>query len=101
MKNKFIIVLAVTLISCGASIAGPTLFSDDFESGLGQWVGIDGTSASHNGIIVTGAPANTTNVLTFTSTNSGGDIFASQLISHTGAPITIDFDYRGVLARVS
>ena len=96
MKSKIFFVLAVTLISCSAVFAGPTLlFSEDFEGGnLNQWTGKSG--GSHSGqIVVDPLDSASNNVLNFTSAVSGGDVFTSNLITHSGLPVTIEFDYLG------
>jgi hypothetical protein len=71
-------------------------FNEDFESGLGQWTGRAG--GSHNGQIVADPLASGNgSVLNFTSTTSGGDMFASSAITLPG-PIEISFDYLGLPA---
>jgi hypothetical protein len=69
-------------------------FSDDFESGLGQWTGRGG--GPHNGDIVADPLASGHGqVLYFTNLSSGGDTFLSSAISLSG-PIAVSLDYLGV-----
>lgn len=71
-------------------------FSEDFESGLGQWTGRAG--GSHSGQIVADPLASGNGgVLNFTSLIAGGDMFASSALSLSG-PIEISFDYLGLPA---
>jgi hypothetical protein len=84
------VTLATASLQCHA--LGP--FSEDFESGLGQWTGRAG--GPHNGAIVADPLASGHgNVLYFTNLASGGDTFLSSPIVLSG-PITVSFDYLGL-----
>ena len=76
---------AILLASYGQLNAATIYFSDDFESGLGQW------QPGSGGVIVQdGAHGG---VLTFNRTFSGGDIF-SVFVAPQGSYLS--FDYKGV-----
>ncbi len=73
--------------------AAVPLFYDDFENGLGQWVGK--YSQSGSAVTVTD-PLNSDhgNVLKFTAVTVGGDIFSRASFSIPG-PFEISFDHLG------
>lgn len=81
--------LLLTLSSLSAQ-ASVTLFSDDFESGLGQW-GPTGT-----GVIVADPLSSSNKVLSFTGLGSGGDIFTANSFYAPSQIYTISFDYLSV-----
>jgi len=80
------LVIAFTSFSVQASI---TLFSEDFESGLGQWNPI-GT-----GVLVADPadPLSGNDVLSFAGLGSGGDIFSANPFYASSQIYTISFDY--------
>jgi len=87
----YVLVIAAVL----ATSARADLFLDDFETDLSAWVGKDG--GAHHGTIVTDPLDPTNNVLTFTQTNWGGDIFATKdgFMLTSGQQYTISFKYLG------
>src|SRR5438128_1639803 len=99
MTNSHYLTVA-TLCGVALLTAIPSLkaqsFSDNFESGLGQWTGRNG--GPHHGITVDD-PLNSGHgsVLTFTALNTGGDMFSTSQLSFTG-PFAISFDYLGLPA---
>lgn len=94
--KKFIllacVVMAIAMVPVTADAA--SVFTDDFESGLGQWTGKGG--GTHHGQIVAD-PLNPGNsVLNFTSVISAGDIFQSPGLTTTpGQELILSFDYLG------
>jgi hypothetical protein len=86
-------VLALTL-ACAPAMAA-TVFSDNFESGLGQWTG-KGSGATSGQIVLD--PLNQSNhVLNFTAVVIGGDIFSSQPFYVGTAQTTyLSFDFLGL-----
>jgi hypothetical protein len=75
-------------------IANASVFSDDFESGLGQWVGKEG--GPHSGVTAADPlAAGHGSVLNFTSLIAAGDMFTATPISASG-PLLISFDYLGI-----
>jgi len=97
MLTKYILALVATLL-LGAT-ASADLFYEDFESGLSAWVGQGGDPSAHHGQIVADPlnPSSGNNVLTFTQTNWGGDIFATAagFAVTPGQQYTISFKYLG------
>ncbi len=89
MKNF----LAILLLAFASTSNASTLFSEDFETGLGQW------SDAYHGFNAqtTADPLNSSNqVLNFTGTNSGGDLFSSNAFtSTTSNSFILSFDYLG------
>lgn len=82
----------------GTSHASP-MFTDDFENGLGQWIGKSG--GAHHGIVVND-PLNAGNhVLTFTQLNSGGDIYSPLFSLTSGTTYRASFDYLGLAVKGS
>lgn len=77
-----------------------TLFFDDFESGLSQWIGKNG--GSHHGVIVPDPLQQGNNVLTFTGLNMAGDVFTAQSFTlQAGQHYRISFDYLGLATQGS
>jgi hypothetical protein len=92
------IVGGIIMVAGGLS-ASATGFSEDFESGLGQWTGKLG--GSHSGMIVTDPlTSGRGNVLTFSDVTYGGDIFTADQISFSGSTV-VSFDYLGLAIRRS
>ena len=83
-----LLLLATTSITHAA-----TLFSEDFESGLGQWN--DAYQGFNAQTVVD--PLNASNqVLNFTALRGGGDLFSSNAFtSTTGGSFILSFDYLG------
>ena len=95
MSVKCMPALAVVLVLSAAASAD--LFYESFEGDLSAWVGKDGVPTAHHGAIVVD-PLNAANkVLTFTETNWGGDIFATEagFAVTPGQQYTISFKYLG------
>lgn len=87
------IVVGITL-SAGGLTANAAGFSEDFESGLGQWTGKYG--GSHSGIIVADPlSSGHGSVLTFSDVTYGGDIFTADPILFSGSTV-VRFDYLGL-----
>jgi hypothetical protein len=93
LQTSVSIVAGIILVAGGlsASAAG---FSEDFESGLGQWTGKYG--GSHNGLIVADPlSSGRGSVLTFCDVTYGGDIFTADPILFSGTTM-VSFDYLGL-----
>ena len=90
-------ILAIVAVQVFATAAQADLFFDDFESDLSAWVGKSGTPGSHHGSIVTDPLDGSNQVLTFTQTNLGGDIFATAVGFDLapGRQYTVSFRYLG------
>ena len=89
MKVLNRILATVVLVGTTGISSAATLFSDDFESGLGQWT-------AGNGQIVADPAGGTNQVLNFSSLNSAGDIFStSSMYSSNSNLFTLSFDYYG------
>ncbi len=93
MNTLYPILLSFFFIPSGVSAAA--LFVDDFESDLSLWTGRGGSV--HNGVIVADPLNAGNNVLTFSNTVTGGDIFtAAQFNLSAGQQYQISFDYLGL-----
>lgn len=95
IRKRYILISTILLASIFCSGASADLlFQDDFESDLSAWTGKSG--GAHHGIIVED-PLNLDNhVLTFTGTNTQGDIYTKQSFALLdGKTYTIAFDYLG------
>lgn len=91
-----VLVSALTLLAVGLGAAQPasaTVFYEDFESGLGSWVGKSG--GPHNGAAVAD-PLQADNALNFTALNSSGDIFTFTSALFSPGSYTLKFDYLGL-----
>lgn len=75
-----------------------TLFFDNFESNLSQWTGK--YNGNHSGVIVND-PFGSDKALSFTSRQSGGDIFSLQSFSSHSQTYRLSFDYLGLTNRWS
>ena len=90
-------ILAVAAAAGMLFAAGPAaaaLFTDDFESGLGQWQAK--TGSPFQGQIVAdplGTPGN--DVLNFTGLNQAGSIVSVPQFAGGGGPYVLTFDYLG------
>ena len=85
------IAFSACLFAAGAQ-AG-TLFTENFESGLGAWTGKSG-GAFHAATVAD--PLNAGNkVLQFTALNSAGDIFTTATFSDPAGKYRVSFDYLG------
>ncbi len=86
-------VVFVTVIGAALPSRGAPLFYDNFESGLGQWVGKYGGTGS---AVTVPDPLNSGHgpVLKFTAVTVGGDIFSQASFSIPG-PFKISFDHLG------
>jgi hypothetical protein len=84
--KKLVAIMAV--VSSTSAFA----FTEDFEGTLGQWTGKN--NGSHSGQVVTDPISGSTNdVLNFTGTNSGGDIYT--LATFQPGTYRLEFDYLG------
>ncbi|NES65299.1 MAG: hypothetical protein F6K24_08560 [Okeania sp. SIO2D1] len=81
-------------LSSPSQAAYLTLFFDDFESGLSQWVGKEGEV--HHGQIVTDPLDSENMVLNFTALNGRGDIFSSNSFLSASGSYRLSFDYLGI-----
>lgn len=82
------------LLGSAFSASATTLFSEDFESGLGQW------SPNVNGQIAVDPTDASNHALNFSNVYVNGDIFSSTAISLTAGQIyKISFDYYGAGLR--
>jgi len=72
------------------------LFSDAFEGDLSAWAGKN--NGIHHGVIQTDPLDQSGNhALSFSSMNSGGDIFTNGLFSSPGGSFILSFDYLGLI----
>ncbi|MDY0357637.1 MAG: hypothetical protein RBR19_17275 [Sedimentisphaerales bacterium] len=97
-KVWFSLAVLVGFLGVGA-LANP-LFIEDFESDLSQWTGKN--NGAHHGVIVADPLNAGNNVLSFSATASGGDIFtiaAFDLVA--GQQYTISFDYLGLPSQIA
>jgi len=89
MKNF----LAILLLAFTSASNASTLFSEDFESALGQW---NDTYQGNNAQIVADPLNASNNVLNFTALRGGGDLFSSNAFtSTTSNSFILSFDYLG------
>ena len=88
------VIAGIALCLVAADSQATQFFFDNFESGLGQWVGKSGGPG--DGITVTD-PVNAGhgNVLTFTALNNSGDIYTTSTLS-PGQGFVLSFDYLGL-----
>jgi hypothetical protein len=93
MKKLWIAVLLGLISTAQAE----TLFVDDFENGLGKWVGKNNTKPT---AVVVDDPLNSGygKVLKFTKKVIEGDIFSRKIISNRAQhkPYILEFDYLGL-----
>jgi hypothetical protein len=81
--------------SLGASVAaGQTLFSEDFESDLSQWVGK--SEGAHSGLIVLDPLRPGNAVLTFSAITIAGDAFGTAETVTPGQTYILEFEYLGL-----
>jgi hypothetical protein len=71
-----------------------TLFQDNFENGLGQWVGKNGGTGY--GIIANDPLRQGNKVMSFTQYEDGGDMFTLKPFQSYDGEYTISFDYLGL-----
>jgi hypothetical protein len=102
MQMLRMIFVTSTVITTGLALVTPTeaatvtLFFDDFESDLSEWVGKSGTTSDAHGVIVPD-PLQSDQALTFTQLNGAGDIFGP--ITPVDSPTNqyrLSFDYLGL-----
>ncbi len=93
MRKAFLALVMCSPLSTTVA-AGQTLFSDDFEGDLSQWVGKLG--GAHHGIIVDDPLRSQNRVLTFTALNGAGDIFGSEVSVTPGQTYVLSFEYLGL-----
>lgn len=90
-----LLVTSVVSLVVSTSLAqAQTLFSEDFEGDLSQWVGKG--SGLHHGIIVENPLRPGNHVLTFTALNAAGDIFGSEVSVTPGQKLVLSFEYLGI-----
>lgn len=92
MKAKFTRQIAATALAVGVGISAHavTYFSDDFESGLGQWT-VGSASIAYD------SPGHG-NVMTFSTTAQGGDSWTTGIavpVVGSGTQLYLNFDYKG------
>jgi hypothetical protein len=96
--KKFLTVNVLSLAAFAfflTNAAATTLFAEDFEGDLSQWVGKDG--GAHHGVIVDDPSVQGNRALSFTCLNSAGDIFSLQQFNLVaGRTYTVSFDYLGL-----
>jgi len=90
------VALLIAVTACGSTTdlqEAPPIFSEDFESGLAQWVG---RVTGHHAQIVPD-PLNTGNsVVNFTRTVAAGDLFSVLIPVEEGVEYELRFDYLGL-----
>ncbi|MEA3305754.1 MAG: PEP-CTERM sorting domain-containing protein [Candidatus Omnitrophota bacterium] len=90
------VVVAISLVNAVAS----TIFIDNFEGDLSQWIGQYG--GVHHGVVISDPLVSGNHVLTFTELNAAGDIFTLQQFNLvTGQPYRVSFDYLGLADTAS
>ncbi len=96
MNFKSSTTIAVFACIAGAATANADIiFSDDFESGLGQWTGKNG--GAHQGILVNDPLDNSNTALSFSGLASAGDLFtADPILLDPNQSYRISFDYLGL-----
>jgi len=88
-------VLTVAGVGCSSSTEPATpLFTEDFEGGLGQWVGRPTTG--HHAQIVSDPLKSGNRAVNFTRTVAAGDLFSLPIAVVVGASYTLTFDYLGL-----
>jgi hypothetical protein len=92
--NRVALAATTVLLSAGLANAD-VIFGDDFESGLGNWIGKNG--GAHQGMIVADPLGGSNNVLTFSGLNAGGDMFTvDSLELDASDTYRLSFDYLGL-----
>ena len=88
------VVLGIAL--CVTAVNAPAIqfFTDDFENGLGQWVG-KGGGPGHAATVADPLNSGHGQVLTFTALDHAGDIYTQSLLSPAGG-FVLSFDYLGL-----
>jgi len=89
-------VLIVVFALHSSPAAAQTLFFDDFEGDLSQWVGKTVDGGAHNGEIVDDPLRPGNHVVTFTALNSNGDIFGLEVSVTPGQTLVLSFEYLGL-----
>lgn len=88
----------IAMMVAGMALAGQasatTIFSEDFEGGLGAWQAST-YYAGQTAAIVTD-PLQGDMTVRFNALNSGGDIVTSALFSSATGQYTVSFDYLGI-----
>ena len=89
-----LLLAAVTVLGFSVSFSthalGATLFFEDFESDLSNWYGSGGGSSYY--AVIASDPVESDSALTFTGTNSAGDIFTKNTFT-TPDSFILSFDY--------
>lgn len=84
-------------VACGSSTdvvqEEPPIFSEDFEGGLGQWVG---RVTGHHALIVPDPLDAGNAVVTFSETVAAGDLFSIPISVEEGVAYELEFDYLGL-----
>lgn len=94
MKARTLFAITAAAIAANAANAD-VLFSDDFESGLGQWTGKD--FGAHHGVLVIDPFDNQNTALSFSALNAAGDIFSSDVLTlDPNETYKLSFDYLGL-----
>ncbi len=95
-NTRFSMALAATTVLFSGSMANADIiFSDDFESGLGAWIGKNG--GPHTGMIVSDPLGGTNNVLTFTGLVAAGDMFTAESLNlDASKTYRLSLDYLGL-----
>lgn len=91
---------AVVLIGIlNSGVFASPIFTENFEGNLSLWTGKSG--GAHHGLITTDPLNSGNNVLTFTATNSGGDIFTTAAFNLVaGQQYSVSFDYLGLPGQI-
>lgn len=94
-KNFVVMMVLVGVAFVGGPAMAASVFSDNFESGLGLWTGKSGGTTS--GQIVDDPVNNGNHVLHFTDTVIAGDIFSSQpFATNPNQMYCLSFDFLGM-----
>jgi len=96
MNTRSIVSIALLgLVGAAGAASGDVVFSDNFESGLGQWTGKNG--GGHKGILIADPLRDNNTVLGFSGLTSAGDLFmADPILLDSGQNYRISFEYLGL-----
>ena len=87
--SQLVTLSAISITVCAAGPSSASLFFDDFEGTLCQWV------ANNTGVIGVDPLNSSNHALHFGGRGSGGDIFTAQLPLVGGTTYRFEFDYLG------
>jgi len=95
IRTGLVAALVVGWMGAGAAVARP-IFFDDFESGLGRWTGKSTSYAA----VITDPESSGNSVLSFSNTNTAGDIFSDAISVSQYQDIVLTYDYLGLTSPI-